>query len=94
MDILLLAVGALLAASFFLVAARVIARWRGARRVIAIALVVAVIAWVTKIGFDVSADPTSHNLWPFEVAGLVGLALVVLGLVALTGRRSGLTQHA
>lgn len=34
---------------------------------------------VLRIIVDTSADPTSHNLWPFEVLGVIVLAGVALG---------------
>jgi hypothetical protein len=43
------------------------------------AVAVGVVA--VRVAVDVSTDPTSHNLWPFEIviAGMIGL---VAGLVA------------
>ena len=42
--------------------------------------------WGVRIAWDVTRDPTSHNLWPFE---LIVWALVSLGLLGLflVGRR-------
>jgi uncharacterized membrane protein HdeD (DUF308 family) len=45
--------------------------------------------WALFIAWGVTRDPTSHNLWPFELAfwGLVSLAL--LGLFVLARKVSG-----
>ena len=67
-------------------------RWRGGWR-LAAAIPAAVAAFVVlRIAVDVSRDPTSHNLWPFEVlitgAGC-GVAALVLALVRwLLGARA------
>lgn len=87
MDVLLLALAALLAATFVLAGGRAVARWRGPRRTVAVVVLLAVVAWVAKIALDVRGDPTSHNLWPLEVAGLVAAALAVLGVLAVVGPR-------
>ena len=42
--------------------------------------------WAPKIAFDVTRDPTSHNLWPFELVIWIPLSLLILG-VFLVGRR-------
>ena len=41
--------------------------------------------WGPYIAFDVTRDPTSHNLWPFELV-VWGLLTVVLFVVFLLGR--------
>jgi ABC-type Na+ efflux pump permease subunit len=40
-----------------------------------------VIALIVKIGFDLQVDPTSHNLFPFEVliSGFVAFVAALLG---------------
>jgi hypothetical protein len=40
-----------------------------------------------RVSFETAADPTSHNLWPFEliIAGMLGFACALAGgLVGLT----------
>jgi hypothetical protein len=58
--------------------------WRGGWR-LAAALPAAMITFVVlRIVFDTARDPTSHNLWPFEIvqAGLISVAaMAVLGVV-------------
>ena len=54
-------------------------------------------AVVARVAVDVAADPTSHNLWPFEVAFVlpVGFVSALAGAVAggaaawVAGRRPG-----
>ena len=68
---------------------RAIRRWRGGWRVAA-ALPVAMIGFVVlRIVFDTAADPTSHNLWPFELLQVGVLSLVVLGVLAAARKFSG-----
>jgi uncharacterized membrane protein YfcA len=41
-----------------------------------------VLAVLGRVGVETTRDPTSHNLWPFEVviAGSIGLAAAVIGV--------------
>ena len=57
--------------------------WRGSWRLVATLPLLGVIAIVFKIVMDVNADPTAHNLWPFEVLGAVGVAGAALGGIQL-----------
>jgi hypothetical protein len=36
---------------------------------------------ILRIVVDTARDPTSHNLWPFEIVMFSGLALVWIGLL-------------
>ena len=38
---------------------------------------------LARIVYDTTLDPTSHNLWPFEVvlAGMLGYAVALVGIV-------------
>jgi hypothetical protein len=54
--------------SGFIAPAWAIWRWRGGWRVAATVPAVMLGFVLLRIVIDVSADPTSHNLWPFEVA--------------------------
>lgn len=63
-----------------IVPVRIFIKWRGGWRVAA-AIPLAVMGFVLlRIAFGVAFDPTSHNLWPFEVlmAALVSLAMVAV----------------
>jgi hypothetical protein len=54
-------------------------RWRGGWRWLAGLPLLFVLGVALKIVVYVGADPTAHNLWPFEVLGAVVLASVALG---------------
>lgn len=58
-------------------------RWRGAWRIVAAAPIVAMAFVAGRILLDTARDPTSHNLWPFEIliAGGAGLALLAVAFV-------------
>jgi hypothetical protein len=58
-----------------------VVRWRGAWRALAALPGLALAAVVLRIVVDVGRDPTSHNLWPFEVALTSMGALAVLGVL-------------
>ena len=58
-------------------------RWRGGWRLVAALPLLGVLAVVVTIGVDVSADPTAHNLWPFEVLVAAGVASAALGAIQL-----------
>lgn len=57
-------------------------RWMSAALVVGASVPAAVLA---RIVYDVSSDPTSHNLWPFEVALSVGPGLLAGFVGALVG---------
>jgi hypothetical protein len=61
-------------------------KWRGAWR-IAAAVPVAMMAFVVlRIVVDVARDPTSHNLWPFEVLMWGAASVAIVGALALARR--------
>ena len=65
-------------------------RWRGPWRLAAAVPALVMTLVVLNILVGVMIDPTSHNLWPFEVLmwGLASLAImVVLALARWIGRR-------
>lgn len=45
------------------------------------------LAIMVRVALEVAADPTSHNLWPFEVviAGFFGLISGVIGVAIARG---------
>lgn len=55
-----------------------------------VALGIPVNVVLARIFIDVTADPTSHNLWPFEVvlAGMLGVAVAIPGVLVGLGLRS------
>ncbi|MGC1728146.1 MAG: hypothetical protein WA747_02060, partial [Steroidobacteraceae bacterium] len=68
---------------------RALVRWRGGWR-LAAGVPAALMGFVVlRVIVGVAADPTSHNLWPFEIliAGLVSaVIMVVLTLVRRAAR--------
>ncbi|HNP36218.1 MAG TPA: hypothetical protein PKK10_10220 [Woeseiaceae bacterium] len=58
-----------------------IRRWRGGWRVAAAVPVVMMLFVVLRIVVDTAGDPTSHNLWPFEILQVGALSLVVIGVL-------------
>ena len=63
--------------------ARALVRWRGGWRWAALVPMLLVLGVVLRIVVEIRADPTSHNLWPFEVLGVVVISSAVLGLLEL-----------
>jgi hypothetical protein len=61
-------------------------RWRGPPRAAAALPLPVWLAWGAKFGVDVTLDPTSHNLFPFEILFLAAGSLAWLGLVAAARR--------
>lgn len=58
-------------------------RWRGGWRIAAAIPLLVVGAWSARIVFEVTRDPTSHNLWPLEIAmwclgALVGMVVLAV----------------
>jgi hypothetical protein len=64
-------------------------KWRGAWRVIGI-LPLPVMAFVVgRIIIDTSRDPTSHNLWPFEILMVGGGGVALYFLLGVIRRVRG-----
>lgn len=63
-------------------------RWRGGWRLAACVPLAMVAFVVLRLMLDTASDPTSHNLWPFEILQVSAISLVVLGIVALVRRYS------
>lgn len=68
-----------LALGFVIAQGWALVRWQGIWRWLAGVPLLLVSVVVLRIIVDTSADPTSHNLWPFEVLGVMVLAGVALG---------------
>jgi hypothetical protein len=66
-----------------------IRRWRGGWRVAAAVPVVMMGFVVLRIIVDTAGDPTSHNLWPFEILQVGVLSLVVIGVLLAARKFSG-----
>jgi hypothetical protein len=64
-------------------------RWRGGWR-IAAAVPAAMMAFVVlRLLFDTARDPTSHNLWPFEILQVGALSAVVMLVLMVMRKRAG-----
>jgi len=64
-------------------------KWRGGWR-LAAGVPAALVGFVVlRIVVDTARDPTSHNLWPFEVLQSGALALGAIGVMKLLRRRLG-----
>jgi len=65
---------------------RAMRRWQGGLR-LAAALP---LLWIAVVAFGIvvgtALDPTSHNLWPFEILQAGAVSLVLIGLMALAKR--------
>ncbi len=61
-------------------------RWEGGWRLAAAVPLGLLVFVILRIAVDTSADPTSHNLWPFEIllTGFIGLG--ILAVLALMRR--------
>mgnify|MGYP003694776637 CR=1 FL=1 len=68
-------------------------KWRGGWR-IAAAVPVTVIAFVAlRIVVDTARDPTSHNLWPFEIIIFGAVAVGIIGALKIA-RRMMVCRHS
>ncbi len=62
-------------------------RWRGGWR-LAAAVPAAMMAFVVlRLVFDVMRDPTSHNLWPFEILMTGALSVAVIAVLGAIRKR-------
>lgn len=67
-------------------------RWRGGWRVAAL-LPAAIMAFVVlRLFIDTARDPTSHNLWPFEILMWGGFSCVWMLVVVLVRKLSGVRR--
>lgn len=64
-------------------------RWSGGWRVAAAVPGVILGFVVLRIVFDTARDPTSHNLWPFEILQFGLLSLVLMGVLLAARKLSG-----
>ena len=63
--------------------------WQGVWRVAAAVPALIIGFVVLRIVIDTSSDPTSHNLWPFEILQAGALSLVLIGLLLAARWLSG-----
>ncbi|MCP1375850.1 hypothetical protein [Dyella lutea] len=64
-------------------------RWRGGWRLAAAVPAALMVLVVGRIVTGVAADPTSHNLWPFELLQAGVPAMLAIGVMALLRRSRG-----
>jgi hypothetical protein len=64
-------------------------KWRGGWRVAAAVPAALVLFVILRIVVSTLIDPTSHNLWPFEVLMFSALALVMVGVLKVMRRFLG-----
>jgi hypothetical protein len=64
---------------------RLLRRWHGGWRLAAAAPLPFWLVWAARFAWDPTVDPTSHNLFPFEI--LIGAAAALLYLAVLAGAR-------
>jgi len=64
-------------------------KWRGAWRVAAAVPAAVVLFVILRIIVGTTLDPTSHNLWPFEVLMCSAAALVAIGALKVLRRFAG-----
>src|SRR5947209_9778057 len=67
---------------YLLVQARLLARWRGGFQAAAALPLLGWGVWGSLFVRDIARDPTSHNLFPFEILIGVAVALPYLGLLS------------
>lgn len=63
-------------------------KWRGVWRTAAAVPAVIMTVVIMRILIDTAVDPTSHNLWPFEILMWGGASAVAMGALALVRRLS------
>ncbi len=67
-------------------------KWRGGWRIAAAVPATLILFVVLRIIVDTARDPTSHNLWPFEILQFGVLALLIVGGLELARRFRGVTR--
>jgi hypothetical protein len=88
MDVVLVVFAALVALAFMVTQIWSLLRWRGGWRTVALLPLIGFGFVAVRVVVDTRRDPTSHNLWPFEVLFAAAVALAALGLLYLGERRS------
>jgi hypothetical protein len=71
---------------------RALRRWRGGWRYAALVAIAPVAFVVLRIVLDVARDPTSHNLWPFEIVQIGVVSLVLLAIFAIARKATGASR--
>lgn len=61
-------------------------RWRGRWRLLAGVPLAVFVFVILRIAADVTRDPTSHNLWPFEIIMFGALSILAVAVLWLLRR--------
>jgi hypothetical protein len=69
-------------------------KWQGGWRIAALVPVVVMGFVILRILFDTARDPTSHNLWPFEIIMFGGIALAVIVVLKLLRKMVGADEQS
>jgi len=69
-------------------------RWRGGWRVAAAVPLVIMGLVVLRIVVETAADPTSHNLWPFEILMTGAVSVVFMAVIVVARKVSGASRAA
>jgi hypothetical protein len=67
----------------FVLPLRALWRWRGGWRVAAMVPTALMALVVLRLIIGITMDPTSHNLWPFEILIVGGLSALIVGALTL-----------
>ena len=79
--------GILLSPLWLLLQIRALREWRGAWRIVAVVPALAVAGHASFILARVLHDPTSHDLWPFELGMTLAAALAIVAMATAIRRR-------
>jgi len=66
-----------------------IRRWHGGWRIAAAVPAVMIGFVIARIAVGTASDPTSHNLWPFELLQVGALSVVVIGVLLVARKVTG-----
>ncbi|MGH8138517.1 MAG: hypothetical protein ACREVV_10025 [Steroidobacteraceae bacterium] len=67
-------------------------KWHGGWKVAAAVPAAVILFVVLRIAVDTARDPTSHNLWPFEILQFGSVALLIVGALKLARRFMGVQR--
>lgn len=68
---------------------RAMRRWRGGWRMAAAVPATLIGFVIARIALETALDPTSHNLWPFEILQAGVASIVVIGTLAVARKLAG-----
>ena len=77
-----LAIALALVAGYFWLQVKSLRHWRGVFFALAVAPLVIWALWLIKLLRDTAADPTAHNLFPFEIAFIAIGSFAFLAVIA------------